>query len=428
MQEIFKYILTITKNIFSYYYWTFTIKTFKHCNKCSIYLKKWSYMKDWLSIVIPCLNEEETIWIVVQKWLEFLKNQHLSWEVLVSDNWSSDNSVSIAEKLWARVVICPSKGYWSALIHWFNNAEYSLMIMWDADDSYNFNEISPFLQAYQDNIWVDIVIWNRLAWTIQKWAMPFLHRYLWTPVLTYLLNTFFWLRIWDCNCGMRLITKKAYNELNLKSSWMEFASEMMIKAWIKQMKIVEIPINLYCDKRTREPHLQTRRDWRRHLKYMLLLAPNYLFYYPWIILSIIWILLLLSQIWWSINILWLQMDIHFMILWMTLAIVGHIILVMWLIAWRLAILEWYDKRKFPHNSLSEITLETLVTYWFLLFILWFWIDFYLLLKRFGVAQRDPSLEIRKAISWGYFMTVWLMIVFFAFVWEILQSKVNEYET
>lgn len=221
-----------------------------------------------LSIVIPCLNEEKTLPIVIKKGLASFKRLGISGEVVVADNGSTDNSVKIAQENGARVVHCPKKGYGNALIGGFSEAHGKYLIMGDADDSYNFAEIDDFVKYLRQGY--DIVMGTRLKGQIKKGAMPWLHRYLGTPVLTFILNLLFGTKISDCNCGMRGLTKKAFYKLDLHSSGMEFASEMIVKAGILKLKLKEIPITLYCDKRNRIPHLHPWRDGWRHLKFMLL--------------------------------------------------------------------------------------------------------------------------------------------------------------
>lgn len=247
-----------------------------------------------LSIVIPCLNEEETIAIVIKKALKSIERLEILGEVIVADNGSSDNSKKIAESLGARVVEVKNKGYGNALIGGMNSAKGKYIIMGDADDSYNFEEIDPFLREIEKGY--DIVIGTRLKGRIEKGAMPFLHRYLGTPVLTFILNLLFKTKITDCNCGMRCLTKEAYQKMQMHSSGMEFASEMLIKAGLIKLKIKEIPITLYKDKRSKAPHLNTWRDGWRHLKFLFLYSPTYLFLIPGSIMMIIGLIIMLALI------------------------------------------------------------------------------------------------------------------------------------
>lgn len=389
-----------------------------------------SNSKIFVSLVIPCLNEHETIGICVEKWLNILKKLGIEWEVLVSDNWSTDGSIEIAEWLGARVVKCPDKGYGNALKNWFKEAKWDIMIMGDADDSYNWEEIWVLIDKFNQDKNIDIVMWNRMAWKIEDGAMSFLHRYLWTPVLTFVLNFLFGTKIGDCNCGMRLITKEAFNKLNLKSSGMEFASEMIIKAGIQKLNIVEIPINLYKDKRiSRRPHSNTWRDGWRHLKYMLLLWPSYIYFIPWWMLSFIWIVLMISQLFWPLAFSGINMDIHFMILWLTFSVIGNLIIVMGIIAQPFAQLENHDTRKIVINDIKNIwTLEKWLLIGSIVFILWVAIDFWVLIDRFlsnyGMIEdvRNYKIQIRKSIAAAYLMFLWMLLFFWTFTHSVITTE------
>lgn len=238
-----------------------------------------------LSIVIPCLNEIKTLPIVIEKGMRTIKRLGIAGEVVVADNGSTDGSVEMAEKCGARVVHCPQKGYGNALKCGFTQAYGKYLIMGDADDSYNFEEIDDYMRYLDEGY--DLVMGTRLKGHIEDGAMPFLHRYVGTPVLTHILNWLFGTHITDCNCGMRGIRKDVFVRLRMESSGMEFASEMIIKAGIMKLKIKEIPITLYRDKRDRDPHLHTWRDGWRHLKFMLLFSPTYLFILPGLFLTLL---------------------------------------------------------------------------------------------------------------------------------------------
>lgn len=244
-----------------------------------------------LSIVIPCLNESKTLPIVIAKSLASIKRLNVRGEVVVADNGSTDDSVAIAEKAGARVVHCPDKGYGNALRCGFTNAKGKFLIMGDADDSYNFSEIDDLVTYLREGY--DLVIGTRLKGRIEKGAMPFLHRYVGTPILTRVLNILFGTRITDCNCGMRGIKKSVIEKMALESPGMEFASEMIIRAGVMKIAIKEIPITLYKDKRDVAPHLHTWRDGWRHLKYMLLFSPTYLFMMPGLFLFLLGTLFML---------------------------------------------------------------------------------------------------------------------------------------
>lgn len=241
-----------------------------------------------LSIIIPCLNEEKTIGIVVTKALNSLKKLHINGEVVVADNGSNDRSKEISKILGARVIDVPERGYGNALIYGMKSAKGDYLLMADADDSYNLDEIQEFIKYIPK---YELIIGSRLKGKIEANSMPFLHRYLGTPVLTFIVNQLFQTKISDCNSGMRCISKEAFEKMQLKSEGMEFASEMIIKAGVLKLKIKEISINFYKDKRDKKPHLRTWRDGWRHLKFMLIYSPKYLFFLPGAILITIGFLL-----------------------------------------------------------------------------------------------------------------------------------------
>jgi len=274
-----------------------------------------------LSIVIPCLNEAKTLPLVIEKSKKSIRRLGLDGEVIIADNGSTDDSVKIAEKMGAKVVNILEKGYGNALIGGMASAQGKYVLMGDADDSYNFEEIDDFLKYAEDGY--DLVIGTRLKGRIEKHAMPFLHRYLGTPVLTVILNFLFKIKISDCNSGMRCITKKALNEMKLSSSGMEFASEMLIKAGLLRLKIKEIPITLYKDKRDRSPHLNTWRDGWRHLKFMFLYSPTYLFLIPGLVLTVIGLAIMLILVGGPIRISNTVFDYHSALLGSLICILGY---------------------------------------------------------------------------------------------------------
>lgn len=226
-----------------------------------------------LSIVIPALNEEKTIGICVDKALNAFKQMKgVQGEVVIADNGSTDSTAQIAEKRGARVIRVERRGYGHALIGGFQAAKSKYLIMGDADDSHNFEEISVFVEKFRDGY--DFIIGNRFKGRIERGAMPFFHRYVGTPVLTATMNLFFRTGIGDVNCGMRGLVKDAFEKMRLKAGGMELATEMVIKASVLKLKIAEVPCNLYKDKRAGKSHLKTWQDGWRHLRLMLLFTPK----------------------------------------------------------------------------------------------------------------------------------------------------------
>lgn len=238
-----------------------------------------------LSIVIPCLNEERTIAICVEKARKAFQDLKIEGEVLVVDNGSQDRSSELAGKAGARVVHQGVKGYGSALKKGFEEASGRYIIMGDADGTYDFSAIGDFVRQLRSGS--EFVMGSRMRGVIFPGAMPWLHRYFGTPLLTMIINRFFRTRISDVNCGMRGFTRAAILKLGLSSKGMEFASEMIIKAAMSGLDIREIPINLYQSPVERTPHLRSFSDGWRHLRFMLFFCPKYLFLYPGLLLFVI---------------------------------------------------------------------------------------------------------------------------------------------
>jgi glycosyltransferase involved in cell wall biosynthesis len=231
-----------------------------------------------LSIVMPCLNEAETLATCIGKARDYLERHKIAGEVLIADNGSSDGSQEIATNSGARVVPIPERGYGSALRGGIAAAKGQYIIMGDADDSYDFTNLSPFLEKLRQGY--DLVMGNRFQGGIKPGAMPVLHKYLGNPVLTWLGRLFFGSPCGDFHCGLRGFSKQAIEQLNLRTTGMEFASEMVVKASLYGLKITEVPTTLSPDGRSRPPHLKTWRDGWRHLRFLLMYSPRWLFLYP----------------------------------------------------------------------------------------------------------------------------------------------------
>lgn len=237
-----------------------------------------------LTILMPCLNEAETLEICIKKALQFLKTNYIEGEVIIADNGSTDGSQLLAKNAGARVVDIPLKGYGSALIGGIESAKGKYIIMGDSDDSYDFSKLEFYLEDLRNGS--DLVMGNRFKGGIKPGAMPFLHKYLGNPVLSFIGRLFFKSPIGDFHCGLRGFAKESALKMNLKCTGMEFASEMVVKATLLNFKISEVPTILYPDGRSRPPHLRTWRDGWRHLRFLFMYAPKWLFLYPGIALSI----------------------------------------------------------------------------------------------------------------------------------------------
>jgi len=241
-----------------------------------------------LTILMPCLNEAETIEVCVRKAMGFLSRSGVDGEVLIADNGSTDGSQAMAEALGARVVAVPEKGYGAALIGGIAAAHGRYVIMGDADDSYDFENLDGMVAHLRDG--AELVMGNRFKGGIAPGAMPPLHRYLGNPVLSFIGRLFFSIPVGDFHCGLRGFSREAILGLRLQSPGMEFASEMVVKASLNKLRIEETPATLKPDGRSRPPHLKTWRDGWRHLRFLLLHSPRFLFIYPGLALIILGLL------------------------------------------------------------------------------------------------------------------------------------------
>jgi glycosyltransferase involved in cell wall biosynthesis len=238
-----------------------------------------------LTIVMPCLNEAQTLAACIQKARLGLERAGVQGEVLVADNGSTDGSVAIAEKLGARVVPVKEKGYGSALRGGIAAARGNWIIMGDADDSYDFSRIEGFVEKFRGGY--DLVMGCRLpggGGTILPGAMPWKNRWIGNPILSLIGRVFFKCPARDFHCGLRGFTREAYGKMDLKTTGMEFASELVIKATLKSLRIAEVPVTLHPDGRSRAPHLRPWRDGWRHLRFMLIYSPRWLFLLPGLLL------------------------------------------------------------------------------------------------------------------------------------------------
>jgi hypothetical protein len=231
-----------------------------------------------LTILMPCLNEAETVAICVSKALSFLLLHGVEGEVLVADNGSSDGSQALAEAAGARVVDVAEPGYGSALIGGIEAAHGRYVIMGDADDSYDLASLMPFLERLRAG--AELVMGNRFRGGIAPGAMPPLHRYFGNPFLSLVGRVFFGTKIGDFHCGLRGFARDRLLELGLQTSGMEFASEVVVKATLAGYRVEEVPTTLAPDGRSRAPHLRSWRDGWRHLRFLLLFSPRWLFLYP----------------------------------------------------------------------------------------------------------------------------------------------------
>lgn len=238
-----------------------------------------------LSIVMPCLNEAETIEQCVRKARRFLDDHGVRGEIVIGDNGSTDGSQQMATRLGARVVDVSVRGYGAAVAFAAQSARGRYVVMGDADDSYDFSALAPFLEKLREGY--DLVMGNRFLGGIRTGAMPWKNRYIGNPILSAIGRLFFRCPARDFHCGLRAFSAEAFRKMSLCTTGMEFASEMVIRATLLGMRIAEVPTTLDPDGRSRPPHLRPWRDGWRHLRFMLLFSPRWLFLIPGLLLMLL---------------------------------------------------------------------------------------------------------------------------------------------
>jgi glycosyltransferase involved in cell wall biosynthesis len=371
-----------------------------------------------VSVVIPCLNEANSLGYCVDKAITAFRNAGLSGEVVVADNGSTDGSIQIAEEHGARVVYVPERGYGAALRTGIAAARGPFIIMGDADDSYDFTDVPRFVEKLREGY--DVVMGNRFRGGIRPGAMPRLHQYFGNPGLTAVLNLLFHVGIGDSYCGMRGFTRALYDKLDVRSSGMEFALEMIIKSAQIDARITEIPIVLWPDKRGRQPHLRSFRDGWRSLRFMLLYAPNWLFLLPGASLMVVGLAL----------VFWLLpgpryitpkigLDLHTMIFGVIFTLLGAQILSIGAFAKVFSYAERFDRHSFSlRRILKRITLEFGLLLGGSLFLAGFagcaWVAWQWASSGFGELH-----EVRQVLFWSMWLFLGLQIIFASFFLSML---------
>ena len=371
-----------------------------------------------VSVVMPCLNEANSLAYCVDKAVKAFREAGLTGEVVVADNGSTDGSIQIAEEHGARVIRVAERGYGAALRAGIAGARGPFIIMGDADDSYDFNDVPRFVEKLREGH--DIVMGNRFRGEIKPGAMPSLHKYFGNPGLTAVLNTLFHARIGDGYCGMRGFTRSLYDRLDLRSSGMEFALEMIIKSAQIGARIAEIPVILWPDKRGRAPHLRSFRDGWRSLRFMLLYAPNWLFLLPGAALVltglalVLWLLPGPRQIFPHV-----VLDIHTMIFGVIFTLLGAQILSIGAFAKVFSYAERFDRGSVSlRRVLKRVTLETGLLVGGTLFLAGFagcvWITWQWAASGFGELR-----QIRQVLFWSMWLFLGLQIIFASFFLSML---------
>jgi len=377
-----------------------------------------------LSIVMPCLNEAETLGICITKAQNFLDSNHVNGEIVIADNGSTDGSIEIAKQHNARVIHVKIKGYGSALRSGINTSKGTYIIMADADDSYDFSNLMPFLKKLRSGY--DLVMGNRFKGGIEKNAMPFLHKYLGNPVLSFIGRLFFKIKIGDFHCGLRGFSSEAYSKLDLRTTGMEFASEMIVKAELNNLSITEVPTKLSKDGRTRPPHLNTWNDGWRHLRFLLLYSPKWLFLFPSLLMLIVGITTSIFLIIKPIILDHITFDVHTLLYTSSLTLIGFQFFVFYALTKIFAVENGLlPKSKRYGNLFKYLNLEKGLIVGFILLLigvilsikgLFFWES-----VGFGTLA-NPSDTLRLVIPAVFTILLGIQIILFSLFFSILSLK------
>lgn len=373
-----------------------------------------------VSIVMPCLNEVETLAVCIAKARQAIEKGGYPAEIIVADNGSSDGSQLLARELGARVVDVQRKGYGSALIGGIDAAQGQLVVMGDADASYDFGAIAPLIAKLREGY--DLVVGNRFLGGIEPGAMPWSHRWVGNPGLTRISRIFFHAQVGDTHCGLRAFTKDAYKRMRLRSSGMEFASEMVIKASLKGMRITEVPVTLHPDGRSRPPHLRTWRDGWRHLRFMLLFSPRWLFLYPGIALFGLSLLVGAALETGPKTVGGLGFDIHTLLLAGFGALIGYQLIVFAVFTKVFAMREGFHPPNPNYSKMFRyVKLETGLALGALMFVIGVAGALFAVLswRAAGFGALDPRLTMREIIPAAVLLTLGVQTIFASFFLSIL---------
>lgn len=376
-----------------------------------------------ISIVMPCLNEEDTIGKCVSKALEGIKRTGLPGEVIVADNGSEDHSIEIAESLGARVIHQPKRGYGNAYLAGFAAARGEYIVMGDSDDTYDFTEIGALIKPLQDG--AEYVMGSRFAGKILPGAMPWLHQYIGNPVLTKILNVMFGLKASDCHTGFRAFTREAYQKMRLRTTGMEFASEMVINAAKARLKVAEVPIIYYP--REGESKLRSFRDGWRHLRFMLMYSPDHLFLIPGGLLFLVGLAGMIALLPGPIYIGTHQFSFHFMFLAALLLLLGFQILMTGFYAKAYA----YTHRFAPDDRMIQLfyryfSLEKWILVGLVVFAVGLGFDVFVLVTWINHGFKH-LFEVRPAIFALTLMVIGGQLVFSSFLLSILNINTKGVE-
>ncbi len=374
-----------------------------------------------VSVVMPCLNEEETIGECIRKAQQAFREHHLRGEVVVCDNGSQDRSVDISRQLGARVVFQNKKGYGNAYLKGIREAHGRYIVMGDSDNTYDFSALLPFIEPLRQGY--DMVMGSRLRGTILPGAMPWLHRYIGNPFLSRFLNVLFKTGISDSHCGMRSFTREAFERMKLMTPGMEYASEMVIKASRAGLKIAEVPITYYPRKGTSKLH--SFHDGWRHMRFMLMYSPTHLFLVPGFLVLLVGLLLLIALYPGPIWTPWHTFDVHFMVLGSVLAILGYQIINLGLFAKAISFTRDFVVRdEFIERFYRVFTLEKGIYLGLVLLLIGLVLNG-LVLYSWIRTHFGPLHQMREALVGMTFIILGFQTIFSSFLLSMVRIKEDE---
>jgi hypothetical protein len=369
---------------------------------------------------MPCLDEAETLATCIEKIRSFLAESGVEGEIIVADNGSQDGSQQIARDLGVRVVDVQRKGYGSALRGGIEAARGRYVIMGDADDSYDFTRLHDFLRELRAGN--DLVMGNRFAGGILPGAMPWLHRWIGNPILTAIGRVFFRSPMGDFHCGLRGFRKDAYEKMKLRSTGMEFASEMVIKSTLLGLTMAEVPISLHPDGRSREPHLRTWRDGWRHLRFMLLFSPRWLFMIPGVMMFVLGLVISAILIKSSVVIGGIEFDIQTLYAATLLCLLGYQLIIFAVFTKAFAVSEgFHPTPRYYEWIFNYVGLETGVIAGALTSVigfgaLWMAVEGW---SEVGFGGLDPRETMRQIVPGGVLMMLGVQTIYSSFFLSIL---------
>ena len=380
-------------------------------------------MEKKITVVIPALNEWKVIKYAVARAFEAFKKYWVKWQCLIMDS-SNDGWVTkrAAEELGAEVVSIWRQWLWKAYIDSISHITWDYVVMWDADGTYDFIEMDWFIKKLDE--WYDFVMGSRLRWNIHKWAMPWKNRYIGTPLLTAMINIFFNTKISDCNSWLRALTLDAFKKIKLESWGWEYASEMVIKGKLCNLKMCEIPVSLLADRDGRKPHLPAWAAWWANMRYIMLLASEFIFLKVGFIVSLIWLLILVSQIFGPFTIWWITFGTFYIFLGILLSNIWFSVLQMGVLTQNFSYINQFRITSVSKKIKSIFTFERglLMGIWFL--AAWLLLDWFVFFQRLQTHQIG-LLSFKIWLYALFLITTSIQIIYFSFMFFLFNKYSSE---